>query len=184
MRNWRKHSLNEAINKQIQTFRKVIEGNCSFLKINNKLKLLFEGKPKVHRKHKPILIEGYCEPPFWKINSLSCKQVVPTTIFKSNAIRKIYLIFHQLNRKSSRVIYLVECSKCKIKYIRKSGTHFDKKLSNRRKDITRNDSTPASNQYFKNDLLLEMLHTKSLNKELSIEQNTVLFYLIFSTFTQ
>ena len=41
--------------------------------------------------------------------------------------------------------------------------------------MTRNDSTPASNQYFKNDLLLEMLHTKSLNKELSIEQNTVPF---------
>lgn len=42
-------------------------------------------------------------------------------------------------------IALLECSKCKIQYIRKSETQFNIRLNKHKDDVTRKDSIPASN---------------------------------------
>ena len=46
--------------------------------------------------------------------TLSCKQIVRTTTFRSNQTNRIFQIYHNLNCKSRYVIYLLECTKCKI----------------------------------------------------------------------
>ena len=62
------------------------------------------------------------------------------TALKTNVTLKTYQIFHQLNCKSSYIIYFL---KCQLYYIGKSETEFNIRLNNHRKDITKKDSIPA-----------------------------------------
>ena len=102
---------------------------------------------KVVRKQKPMLKSGSCKPSLSRTNNLCYKQVVPTTTFKSKVTLKTYQIFYQLNCKSSYIIYLLKCLKFQLQYNGKSGTEFNIRLNNHRKDVTRKDSIPASNHF-------------------------------------
>ena len=42
------------------------------------------------------------------------------------------------------VIYLLECTKCKIKYVGKAETEFNIRLNNHRKDVWKPDTIPTS----------------------------------------
>ena len=67
---------------------------------------------KITRKWKPVFKSGYCKPWFSRTNNFCYKEIVPATTFESNATLKTYQISHQLNCKSSYIIYLLECLKC------------------------------------------------------------------------
>ena len=133
---------------------------------------------KIVRKQKPILKNGYCKPCFSRTNNLCCKQAAPTTTFKSNATLKTYQIFHPLNCIRSYIICSLECLKCQIQYVVKSGTDFKirlhkKEKTQNKKDVTRKDSIPASNDFdieghnFKihaKFILIEQLNQTNLDK--------------------
>ena len=75
-------------------------------------------KNKLVKKQNPVLKNGGCKPCFSGKNKICCKQVVSVTTFKSNATLKTDQIFHQLNCKTMYIIYLSECLKCQIQYVR------------------------------------------------------------------
>ena len=78
---------------------------------------------------------------------MCCKQVVHTTTFRSKKTNRIFQIYHNLNCKSKCVIYLLECTKCKIKYVGKAETEFNIRLDNQRKDVWKPDAIPASRHF-------------------------------------
>ena len=45
------------------------------------------------------------------------------------------------------VIYLLECTKCKIKYVGKAETEFNIRLNNHQKDAWKPDAIPASRHF-------------------------------------
>ena len=136
------------------------------------------------RKQKQILKQGYWKPCFSKINNLCYKQVVPITTFESNETLKIYHTFHLLNCKSSPVIHLLECLKCKIQYVGKSENQFKIRCNHHKKDVTRNNSTPASNlcniegHHFKHQA--KMCYNRTTQSETSSQINALKVTEIFS----
>ena len=95
-------------------------------------KLIENGKVKRKYTNK---IRGKCTPCLAKNRTLCFKQVVRTTTFRSNQTNKIFQIYHNLNCKSKYVIYLLECTKCKIQYVGKAETEFNIRLNNHRNDV-------------------------------------------------
>ena len=92
-------------------------------------------------------IQGKCTPSLTNKKTLCCKQVVHTTLFKSNQKNRIFQIYHNLNCKSTYVIYLLECTKCKIQYVGKTETEFNIRLNNHQKDVWKPDAIPASRHF-------------------------------------
>ena len=74
-------------------------------------KLIENGKVKRKFTSK---IQGQCTPCLANNRTLWCKQVVHTTTFRSNQRSKKFHIYHNLNCKTKYVIYLLDCTKCKI----------------------------------------------------------------------
>ena len=56
---------------------------------------------------------GWSKPCLARADTLCCKQVVDTQIFKSNITNRSYTIYHKLTCKSEYIIYIMKC----IKYI-------------------------------------------------------------------
>ena len=79
--------------------------------------------------------------------TLCCKQVVHTTMFRSNQTSRIFQIYHNLNCKSRYVIYLLECAKCKMQYVGKAETELKIRLNNHQKDVWKPDAIPASRHF-------------------------------------
>ena len=107
-------------------------------------KLIENGKVKRQFTNK---IQGKCTPCLANNKTLCCKQVVHTTTFRSNQTNRIFKIYHNLNCKSKYVIYLLECTKCKILNVGKAETKFNIRLNNRRKDVWKLDAIPASHHF-------------------------------------
>ena len=101
---------------------------------------------KVRRKF-TNKIQGTCTPCLINNRTLCCKQVVHTTMLRSNQTNRIFQIYHNLSCKSKYVIYLLECTKCKIKYVEKAKTEFPIRLNNHRKDVWKPDAIPASRHF-------------------------------------
>ena len=85
-------------------------------------KLIENSKVKTKFTNK---IQGKCTPCLANNRTLCCKQIVHTTTFRSNQTNRIFHIYHNLNCKSKYVIYLLECTKCKIQYVGKAETEFN-----------------------------------------------------------
>ena len=62
-------------------------------------------------------------------------------------MNRIFRIYHHLSCKSKYVIYLLECTKCKIQYVGKVETEFNIRLNNHRKDVWKPDAIPASRHF-------------------------------------
>ena len=107
-------------------------------------KLIENGKSKKKKKKK---IQGKCTPCLANSRSLCCKQIVHTTTFRSNQMNKIFHIYHNLNGQSNYVIYLLECTKCKIQRVGKAETEFNIRLNNHRKDVWKPNAIPASRHF-------------------------------------
>ena len=109
---------------------------------------LLQKTKKVLKKQKPILKSCYCQSQFSRTNNRCCKQVILATPFERNATLRTYQIFYQLNCKSSYIIYLLDCLKYQVQYVKKSETELKNiRLNNHRKAVTRKDSILASNHF-------------------------------------
>ena len=103
-------------------------------------------KDKVKRKF-TNKIQGKYTPYLANNRTLCCKQVVHTTTVRNNQANRIFLIYHNLNCQSKYVIYLLECTKCKIQYVGKAETEFNIRLNNHRKYVWKPDAIPASSHF-------------------------------------
>ena len=107
-------------------------------------KLIESGKVKRNFANN---IQGKCTPCLANNRTLCCKQCVHTTMFRSNQTNRIFQIYDNLNCKGKYVIYLLECTKCKIQYVGKTETEFNIRLNNHRKDVWKPDAIPASRNF-------------------------------------
>ena len=107
-------------------------------------KLIEKGKAK---RKSTYNIQGKCTLCLANNRILCRKQAANTTTFRSNQTKKIFQIYHNLNCKSKYVIYLLECTKCKIQYVRKVEPEFNIRLNNQRKDAWKSDAIPASRDF-------------------------------------
>ena len=62
-----------------------------------------------------------------------CKNVKTASVFKSRATGKEFQIFQSVTCKSSWIIYLAECTKCRLQYCGKAETPLNVPINNNRK---------------------------------------------------
>ena len=112
-------------------------------------------------------------------SSLCCTQVVNTKNFESYQTKRTFKIFHKLNCKSSFVIYLMECTLCKIQCVGKAETSFNIRLNNHRKDANGNNpKTIPVSIHFKQSSHNFNKHTKftfikQINNTINTEIDTI-----------
>ena len=92
-------------------------------------------------------IQGQYTPYLANNRTLCCKQVVYTIKFRSNQTNQIFQIYHNLNYKSKKVIYLLQCTKCKIQYVGKAEIEFNIRLNNHRKVVWKPYPIPAGRHF-------------------------------------
>ena len=64
-------------------------------------------------------MQGKCAPCLANNRTLCWEQVTNTTAFSSNQTIRTFQINHNLNCKNKYVMYLLECTKCKMQYLEK-----------------------------------------------------------------
>ena len=118
---------------------------------------------KIHSEHR----KGKCEPSNTSKPPLCCKQVIDTSTFRSYQTQQIYTIFYKLNCKSKFIIYLKEYALCKVQYVGKAETAFNRRLNNHRKDAS-NPKSILADLHFRKPEHSFNLHVKfTLIKQLS-----------------
>ena len=159
-------------NKNLPNLKKAIDDNWDILSINPEIATLFQEKPilayrrnrnlqNILCKHKlennkPISKRkrkiGKCRPCLGRQNNKCCKQMVTTDHFTNRKTGKVFNIFHNLNCKSSNVIYLIECILCNNKpYVGKSETRSNVRTNNHRSDAKKPDSIHVDRHFFENE---------------------------------
>ena len=90
-----------------------------------------------HKNNKHSLTKSakFCQP-CNRRNSQCCKHIRHTDTFTSFTTNSTYRIYHNTDCSSSNIIYLLECSKCKIQYIGKSESKFNLRINIYRHKIT------------------------------------------------
>ena len=91
---------------------------------------------------KPIKNSGECKPCLSRSDCQCCTQLNKTT-------NKTFDIRHNLNCKSTRVIYLLDCQKYRSQYVGKSETPFNIRLNNHRKDVNNVQATLSVSKHFR-----------------------------------
>ena len=162
--------LSITYNKTLPNIKNIVEKYWHVLKINPSFEKAFENTPiiafrrnlnlkdiigsntiendKVKRRPS-VKTKGKCSPCLSNAKSLCCKQILKTEKFQSTQNKKTFEIYHHVNCKSKNIIYLMECTKCKVQYIGKSETNFNIRLNNHRKDTNNINGIPASRHFSK-----------------------------------
>ena len=100
---------------------------------------------KVLKKKQKV---GKCEPCNSRGGNLCCKQIRTTTSFKSAQNNRIFNILHNVNCKSTNVIYLMECTLClKSQYIGKAEWTLNRRINSHRNDVWRVDGPPCDKHF-------------------------------------
>ena len=79
-------------------------------------KLIKNGKVKRNFINK---VQGKCAPCLANNRTLCWEKVANTATFSSNQTIRTFQINHNLNCKNKYVMYLLECTKCKMQYLEK-----------------------------------------------------------------
>ena len=164
-----KNILAVTYNKGLPNLKKAIDDNWNILSINPTLAPLFREKPilafrrnrnlqnlvckhklknnkpvqKVPKKH------GKCRPCLTDPKNKCCKQMTSTTHFTNRKTGRKFQIFHNLNCRSSKVIYLIECTLCGNKpYVGKSETASNLRTNNHRHDAKKPDSIMIDKHFY------------------------------------
>ena len=74
-----------------------------------------------------------------QINHLYAVKIVNTKTFENYQTKRTFKILHKLNCKCSFMIYLMECTLCKIQYVGKAEKPFNIRLNKHRKDANSNN---------------------------------------------
>ena len=139
-----------------------VEKHWQILHINPKMKSNFAEKPimayrrnqnlgdilgqktllnnKVVRKGDISNQSGCCNPCLTRSDNLCCKQIRQTSTFQSRKTKRKYKIFHKVSCKSKFIIYLLECTRCRIQYVGKSEWPMNIRLNKHRNDVFREDA--------------------------------------------
>ena len=157
-------------NRTLPPISHILRKHWDILKIDPELQNLFSEPPMMaYRRNKNLKDQiggntiandlvcrkntkpkmGKCSPCNTKAGNLCCKQLLATTQFHSNQTNKTYQILHDVNCKSKLVIYLMECTKCRLQYIGKSETQLNIRINNHRKDSKKTNTILAC-QHFNN----------------------------------
>lgn len=91
--------------------------------------------------------KGTCRPCNTKVGNLCCKQLKETKDFVSRATNEKFSIRHNVNCKSTHVIYLLECTRCKIQYVGKCETQLNIRINNHRKDVKSINAIPICKHF-------------------------------------
>ena len=93
---------------------------------------------------------GKCEPFNGRAGNLCCKQITNTNnTFKSSVTGKEYKIFHNVNCKSTYLIYLMECKLCNKQYVGKSEWQLNRRINLHRNDVWRTEGPPCDKHFQK-----------------------------------
>ena len=92
-------------------------------------------------------VNGKSSPCLSNTRTLCCKQIVSTRSFKSNQTNRVFKIFHNINCKSTFLIYLLECNICNTQYVGKSEATFNIRFNNHRKDVKDPNALPADKPF-------------------------------------
>ena len=181
-------------NKNLPNMKATLNKNWDILKINNDISSLFQQKPNIafrrnrnlrqilcnHRIYNNKIVKqkyviGKCRPCLSRRDNLCCKQMANTSIFTNRKSGKQYNILHQLNCKSSHVIYLIECTLCNHKpYVGKSEYPSNIRTNNHRSDSKKKNTIPVDQHYGQPDhdftkhariKLIEQVHNRNKSKE-------------------
>ena len=82
-------------------------------------------------------------------DNICCQQVLKANTFTSYRTAETFRNFHQLNCKSSYLIYLLQCRICQLQYVGKSETSFNIRLSNHKKE-SKNKNPILACKHFQN----------------------------------
>ena len=159
-------------NKTLPRIQSAIEKQWNLLQINEELANVFQEKPKIaYRRNKNLrdmigqttiknnkivrnkgLKQGKCRPCFSTTRNKCCRQMNIASTFQSQRTKQQFKIFHNTNCKSSNVIYLMECKKCKIQYVGKTRNSFNTRLNDHRSNAYNptEDSIPACLHFHNN----------------------------------
>ena len=183
-------------NRTLPNISEVVKKNWNILQIGSEFENVFDNTPtiafkrnkniqeliggnlinngKLVKRNKLKQKEGKSKTCNTNRTSLCCTQVVNTSTFKSYQTNRIFNIFHTITCKSQWLIYLLECTLCKLQYIGKSETSFNIRLNNHRKDVNNNNpkAIPAC-QHFRSEGHNFMKHAKFTLIEELTERNHV-----------
>ena len=154
-----KSTMAITYHKNLPNIKSAWNNNKNILTINETISQIFNDSPRIAYKRNPNLhqilnshkiinnklvkkqhIIGKCRPCLTRTDNLCCKQMIATSEFTNRKTGRIFKILHNLNCKSSHVIYLIECILCNHKgYIGKSEPP-----SNLRTNGHRSDSNPIN----------------------------------------
>ena len=158
-------------NKHLPNIKSVFEKTWKILQIHPKLATQFEAKPVIAYKRNQKLrdvigqtqlsgdlvvrkgqdSEKRCKPCRTRPDNLCCKQVCQTTTFNSTRTNQVFKMYHNTDCKSMFVIYLLECTICKLQYVGKSEPPFNIRLNNHRKDSSSvKEETIVASRHFQN----------------------------------
>ena len=150
-----------TFDKRIPKIKEHIDNCWDTLHVNNDISSKFPEKPMIAFRRNMNLKDllgqtrlsngkvlrgkqkrkGKCSPCFSRANNKCCRHVVSTSSFRSKCTNRKFDIFHNVSCKSSFIIYLVECRKCKNKqYIGKTWNQASTRIYGHRSDAKRKDS--------------------------------------------
>ena len=183
-------------NKQLPNMRCIIDNTWNTLKINIVEAAKFNEKPLVcFRRNSNLrdligqtrisegkvlrrkeLKPGKCAPCHSRPDTKCCQHIIPTKKFTNKTGDETFRIFHRLNCKSKKVIYLAHCSKCNNKqYVGKCESQgINKRINAHRTDAKRPNSIPVDKHFLLPDhnfnrdfklIIIEGIGSPNLTKE-------------------
>ena len=172
-------------NKTLPNLKHILNKHWHSLQINSNLRTVFEQEPLIaYRRNKNLgnligskkilddkVVRKYnskkqvhCRTCLTRRDNNCCQQVLKINTFTSSRTGEMFEIFHQLNCKSSHLIYLLQCGICQLQYVGKSEISFNIRLNKHRKDSKNKNSILAckhfqnSNHNFQRDANLSYLN--------------------------
>ena len=127
-------------NRFLPNVTTVVCKSCNILQTNKNLPDLLQEHPMIAFKRKELKNSIF---PLEKENAFHVYRgqemyiVMTTNTFTSQQTKRTFKISFNLTCKSEYVIYLLECILCKMQYVAKAETEFNLRLSNHRKDKTK-----------------------------------------------
>ena len=160
--------ISAAYNRTLPKIKSIVNKHWHVLQVNSELKERFQSSPIIaFRKNKNLKqiigsntikhnkklirssnnVNGKSSHFVSNTRTLCYKQVVSTTSFKSNQTNRVFKIFHNINCKSTFLIYLHECNICNIQYVGKIETTLNIPLNNHRKDVKDQNALPVDKHF-------------------------------------
>lgn len=81
-----------------------------------------------------------------KKSCLTCPHMVETNAIMDNK-GKVYSLKHSMNCQSTNVIYVIQCSSCKMRYVGETGMTLNRRFSSHRSDIKCSKPTPIASHF-------------------------------------